>query len=69
MGARLSLMAAKTVSKERIFNNVSDTKLKELATKQIKRRSLAKMQWSVLAFQEWREHKLQDFANYGCNIF
>ena len=44
-------------------------RLKELQEKQIKRQSLAKIQWGVRAFQEWRMHKLQELGNYDPIVF
>ena len=68
-GTKIGLQVAKTVSRKCIYNKVTDQKLKQLGMKQIKRRSLAKIQWGMCAFQEWREHKLQDFINYDPIIF
>ena len=66
---KLGVAAAKTVSRKHTFNSITDEKLLELKTKMIKKRSLAKMQWAVRAFEEWHEHKLQDVVNYDCVVF
>ena len=52
-GRKLGIGVSKTVSRRRLFNKISDDKLKQLQTKQIKRRSFAKMQWAVRAYNEW----------------
>ena len=66
---KLSVKAAKIVSKKRIFNKIFHVKMRELSTKFVKHRSLAKMQWAVRAFQEWRQYRLHDFVKYDCKIF
>ena len=43
--------------------------MRELLTKFIKKRSLAKIQWGVRAFQEWRSHHIDDSMNYDSQIF
>ena len=55
------------MSRRQLFNKISDDKLKQLQTKQIKRCSFAKMQWAVKAYNEWRDNKLQE--SYDSRIF
>ena len=55
------------MSRRQLFNKISDDKLKQLQTKQIKRRSFAKMQWAFKAYNEWRDNKLQE--SYDSRIF
>ena len=65
-GRKLGVGVGKTVSKRR-FNKITDAKLQELKTKQIKRCSYAKMQWAVCAYNEWRDNKLQE--TYDIRVF
>ena len=68
-GKKIGLGASKSVSTKRTFNRISDERLQELKTKQIKKRSLAKIQWAVHVFEDWREDKLKDFVNYDFTVF
>ena len=45
-------MARKTVSRNRSFKNVAETRLNELRKTQLKKRTEAKMLWGVRAYNE-----------------
>ena len=65
----MALNASKTVSKNRSFKKISEEQMAELKQNQLKKRTFAKVQWAVRAFQEWRSHRLADFVNYDPLIF
>ena len=48
---------------------MSESRINELKTKQIKRRSWAKIKWGVKAYNERRENRLADINNYNEQIF
>ena len=48
----------KSVSNLRKFKSVSDTKLSELKTRWLKKRTYNKMKWGVRAYNSWRDAKL-----------
>ena len=63
------MVKSKFVSRKCSFNHITSAKLNELKTKQIKKRSLLKIQWGVRAFQEWRQHWLESSELYDNKIF
>ena len=56
------------MSRKRTYNFVSDAKINELKTVQMKKRSENKMNWGVKAFMDWREERLLNF-NYDVAIY
>ena len=60
--------ASKTVSTVRCFKNVTDTKLRDLKTRWMKKRTFNKMKWGVRAFNEWRTNKLLCPEQYDVHI-
>ena len=48
---------------------MSETRINELKTKQIKRRSLAKIKWGVKAYNDWCENRLADINSYNEKVF
>ena len=53
--------ASKFVSRKQTFNMITEEKKKALMMKQIKKRSLYKIQWGVQAYSEWRKSKFENF--------
>ena len=61
-------VSSKIVSNARKFNYMSDAKIQQLKIASLKRRTEAKMNWGVKAFNEWREDRLRNF-NYNVGIY
>ena len=53
----------------RKFKKVTATKLNELKTKQLKKRTFSKMQWGVRAYNQWRLDRLNDVVNFDVKVF
>ena len=60
------MAAKKTVSTLRSFKTVDDAKLNDLKKTKLKKRTEAKMNWGVRAYNEWRSVRLSDSEN--CDI-
>ena len=56
------------MSKARNYKSVSDSKLNELKTRWLKKRTFNKMQWGVRAFSTWRSSKLASPISYDVII-
>ena len=59
---------SKTVSTVRKFKKVTASKLTELKTKHLKKRTYNKMQWGVRAYNQWRNERLNDIVNFDYKI-
>ena len=66
---KVALPAAKVVSRNRSFKKISTAKMELLKQKHLKKRTFAKVQWAVRAYQEWRESRINDVMNYDLDIF
>ena len=66
---RLGFGASKFVSRKRTFKTISENKIDTLQQKQLKKRTFAKIQWALGAYDEWRSNRLQDVNNYDPLIF
>ena len=56
-------------SVNRKFKSLSTTKLAQLKTSHLKKRTFSKMQWGVRAYNEWRKAKLDDIVNFDVKVF
>ena len=65
-GGRGKLAVSKTVS--RSFKSVSDSKLNELKTRWLKKRTYNKMQWGLRAYTGWRESSISNVLTYDVII-
>ena len=67
LGLRQGL-ARGSVSTNRKFNFISKMRVEQLKTATLKRRTEAKMNWGVKAYNEWRDERLHNF-NYDVGIY
>ena len=67
LGSRLGM--TKSVSNLHKFKSVSDSKIDELKTRQLKRQTFNKMQWGVRAHQSWRDDKIKNCASLDMKVF
>ena len=68
-GSKAGVAAAKIMSRNQIFHRMSETKMHQLKTKQIKKRSFVKIKWGVQAYCEWYANRLSDVDNYDEKVF
>ena len=68
IGKKLGVAVAKILSNARRFRCVPDSRIDDLKT-HMKKRSYAKMQWGVRAFNDWRNEKLADPISYDYRIY
>ena len=61
--------ASKFVRRKRTFKSITEDKIGTLQQKQLKKRTLAKVQWAIRAYNEWRVNRLQDSDSYDQLIF
>ena len=55
-------------SVSRKFHTISEEKIMQLKTEQMKKRSENKMLWAVRAFNEWRVNRLNDVIHFDVRI-
>ena len=67
LGSKLA--TKKSVSRMCKFNSVSDAKVEQLKTRQLKKRTFNKMQWGVRAFNSWRDNKIKNCETLDMKIF
>ena len=65
-GVKNRLSLAKTVSRKRSYNVISDKKIEELKQVKMPKKSESKMNWGARAYNDWRDYKLETFKyDYG----
>ena len=64
----LGVGTRKTVSNIRKFKRIAESKLQDLKTSKIKKRTEAKMMWGVRAYNEWRSSTLSKVENFDVRI-
>ena len=58
------------MSKNHIFERMSDEKISELKTRWMKKHTFNnKMQWGVRAYNAWRTEKINNLDTFDVNIF
>ena len=57
------------MSNVRRFKQISDEKMKQLKQEQVKKRTYAKVQLAVKAFNEWRNSRLSDPGGFDVRIY
>ena len=69
IGKKLGYAASKTVSNVRRFKQISDDKMKQLQQEQVKRRTYAKVQWAINAFNEWRNTRISTPELFDVRVY
>ena len=69
IGRKLGFSASKTVSNVRCFRNISEERMRQLKTDQMKKRTFNKIKWTVKAYSDWRSNRMSNFNQFDVRIY